>query len=138
MDRQQKVRGCLNGVFYGDGFGALSGGVSAKTVSGEIVLIDEEDREVARSAFVKLTARQGSTFTLFNVMIGINFHWERAEDQTFQGNLVLKPREDGTIDGNERNPSGRLSAKCNFFRDEPSCPAGIPEGPRNTFTELAS
>ena len=97
MDRQQKVRGCLNGVFYGNGFGALSGGVSAKTVSGEIVLIDEEDREVARSSFIKLTARKGSTFTLYNVMIGINFHWQREEDQTFQGNLVLKIRKDGTV-----------------------------------------
>jgi SpoIID/LytB domain protein len=31
------------------------------------------------------------------VVIGINFHWERAEDQTFQGDLILKQREDGTI-----------------------------------------
>ncbi|MBA4391104.1 MAG: amidase [Syntrophus sp. (in: bacteria)] len=97
MDWQQEVTGCLNGAFYGDGFGPLSGKFSAKTASGMIVLTDEQAREIARSAFVKLTAREGSTFTLFNVMIGISFHWERIEDQTFQGNLILKPREDGTM-----------------------------------------
>ena len=47
--------------------------------------------------FIKLTSHEDSTFTLFNVTIGISFHWERAEDQTFQGNLILKQREDGTI-----------------------------------------
>lgn len=97
IDRQQEIRGCLNGAFYGDGFGSLSGRFSAKRASGMIVLIDEEDRVVVRSAFVKLAAHKGSTFTLFNVMIGISFHWERKEDQTFQGNLILKPREDGTV-----------------------------------------
>ncbi|MBA4418928.1 MAG: amidase [Syntrophus sp. (in: bacteria)] len=44
-----------------------------------------------------LTAGKDSTFTLFNVIIGISFHWERREDQTFQGNLILAEREDGTI-----------------------------------------
>ena len=28
-------------------------------------------------------------FTLHNVIIGINFHWERKEDQTFKGNLEI-------------------------------------------------
>ncbi len=97
MDRQREVRGCLNGTFYGDGFGDLSGRFSAKTASGMIVLNDEEEHEIVRSAFIKLRARKDSTFTLFNVLIGINFHWEREEDQTFQGSLVLKSREDGTI-----------------------------------------
>lgn len=97
IDRQREIRGCLNGDYNGNGFGALSGRFSAKTISGMIVLIDEEDCEVVCSDYITLTARKGSTFTLFNVTIGISFHWERAEDQTFQGNLVLKLREDGTM-----------------------------------------
>lgn len=31
--------------------------------------------------------REGSAFELFNVTIGINFHWERTEIQKFEGNL---------------------------------------------------
>ena len=30
---------------------------------------------------------QGSTFSLHNVVIGINFHWQRAETQVFSGSL---------------------------------------------------
>jgi SpoIID/LytB domain protein len=37
------------------------------------------------------------TFTLRGVTIGINFHWERKEDQTFEGGLRLLPNTDGTI-----------------------------------------
>ena len=29
----------------------------------------------------------GCRFTLHNVIIGINFHWERAQKQTFEGEL---------------------------------------------------
>ena len=32
----------------------------------------------------------GNTFTIDNVMIGIGFHWQRLEKQTFEGNLTLK------------------------------------------------
>lgn len=31
-----------------------------------------------------------NTFSIENVMIGIGFHWERREKQTFEGNLTLK------------------------------------------------
>ena len=38
-------------------------------------------------AFVPI--RQGASFTLEDVTIGVNFHWERQEEQTFQGTLRL-------------------------------------------------
>ncbi len=38
----------------------------------------------------------GGTFTLHGVTIGIGFHWERKEDQTFSGSLMLIP-ENGLI-----------------------------------------
>ena len=36
-----------------------------------------------------------STFTLHRVKIGINFHWEREEDQMFSGGLTVLPTEEG-------------------------------------------
>ena len=36
-------------------------------------------------------------FSLFNVTIGNRFHWERTEDLTFEGELILLLRNDGTI-----------------------------------------
>ena len=94
MDRQTEVFGQLDENFRGDGFGPVSGRFSAKTDAGMIVFFDEAHREIARSPSIRLT---GQAFTLFNVTIGSRFHWERMEDQTFQGDLILLPRKDGTI-----------------------------------------
>ena len=35
-------------------------------------------------------------FKVYDVVIGINFHWQRKEDQTFQGSLQIK-REDSRL-----------------------------------------
>ena len=97
MDRQVSVTGRLNGRFRLDESGMVSGTFKAHADSGEIVLADEQGREIARSVRVKLNTRSESTFTLFNVTIGNRFHWERTENQTFQGNLLLRARPDGTV-----------------------------------------
>jgi len=108
LDRQTEVSGRLDGNFYGDGFGPISGRFSAEADAEVILLLDEAHREIVRSPLIRLTAQEGSTlrlrqarsgqaFTIFNVTIGYHFHWERKEDQTFQGDLILRAREDGTI-----------------------------------------
>jgi SpoIID/LytB domain protein len=97
MDGQAGVSGRLNGNFHVDGSGPLSGRFSARTSGGIIVLNDEDGHDVARSRSVRLTPGSDATFTLFHVAIGIGFHWERTEDQTFHGDLVLRSRDDGTI-----------------------------------------
>jgi SpoIID/LytB domain protein len=97
IDRQAKIAGCLNGLYSGDGFGSASGIFSAQAAAGNILLTDAEGREVAGGTSIRLTATKDSTFTLFDVVIGNRFHWERTEEQVFQGNLILKLREDGTI-----------------------------------------
>ncbi len=97
MDRRAEVTGSLNGNFRGDGFGPVSGRFSAKAISGMAVLTDEAHLEIARFPSIRLTAPADSTFELFQVTIGNRFHWERMEDQTFLGNLILWPRQDGTI-----------------------------------------
>ena len=62
-----------------------------------IILTDENLHEIAYPPWIRLVAQRGSTFTLFAVTIGNRFHWERNEDQTFEGNLILKLRGDGMI-----------------------------------------
>ena len=48
MDRRAEVTGSLNGNFRGDGFGPVSGGFSAKAISGMAVLTNEAHLEIAR------------------------------------------------------------------------------------------
>lgn len=97
IDRQTEVAGHLHGGFLGEKFGSLTGRFSAETKEGTIVLFNEAGLQVCRSPSIRLTALEHSTFKLFNVTIGSRFHWERKEDQTFQGDLILRSREDGTI-----------------------------------------
>jgi len=97
MDRQTEISGRLDGNFRGDEFGPVSGRFSAKATAGMIVLTGEAHHEICRSPLIRLTGLKDSTFKLFNVTIGSRFHWERKEDQTFQGNLILQARNDGTI-----------------------------------------
>ena len=96
MDHMTEVTGRMEGNFYGDGFGPMSGRFSAKATSGMVVLTDEHSHEISRAPLIRLTAHKDSTFSLFHVIVGKRFHWERREDQTFQGDLILLPREDGT------------------------------------------
>ncbi len=97
MDRQTEVFGRLHGDFRGEGFGPLSGPFSAKADLTMIALFDSADHEIARFPSIRLIGRDESTFSLFNITIGSRFHWERKEDQTFKGNLILRLDKEGTI-----------------------------------------
>jgi SpoIID/LytB domain protein len=97
MDRRPEVTGFLDGNFQVDLSGPISGRFSASADSGVIVLSNEAGRKIQGSPSVRLTAQGKSTFSLFNVTIGNRFHWERREDQTFHGDLILQARTDGPI-----------------------------------------
>jgi len=97
MDREREVSGCLNGVFLGDGFGPFSGPFTARAAGGIVELTDSAGMNAARLPLIRLEAETGSTFTLSSVTVGNRFHWERKEDQTFAGDLVLRPHGDGTL-----------------------------------------
>ncbi|MBM2841432.1 MAG: sporulation related protein [Bacteroidetes bacterium] len=61
---------------------------------GSVVLADGRGDIIARAG--EISCNGNSSFTLHEVAIGINFHWERKESQTFQGSLVLQLRDDNT------------------------------------------
>lgn len=96
-DMQPRVTGRLNGNFLIEGAGLLSGPFHASADNTGILLFDEGNRLVSRSPTVRLVAQEGSTFRISDVTIGIRFHWERKEDQVFQGNLILVARGADTI-----------------------------------------
>ena len=86
----REIRFCLNDS-YTDGRSSFEGEMSISAVQGRLswngVLIDS------------LTLKpndHGATFTLHDVTIGIGFHWERKEEQTFPGQLKFII-EDGLV-----------------------------------------
>ena len=94
IDRRNKVSGRFNRPFTCDGL-VLNGEFHATVENGTIILQTEEGE--IRGTAIHCSHDEGSTFTLRNVIIGIKFHWEREEDQTFEGDLVLVARDDATM-----------------------------------------
>ena len=97
MDFQHEVRGRLNGSFACGESGPVTGEFGAETADGMVVLTRNGGGECVRAPLVRLVAGEGATFTLFHVTIGNQFHWERREDQTFQGDLALVARPEGGL-----------------------------------------
>lgn len=77
------IKFCLNDS-YTDGRSSFEGEMSISVVGGRLswngILID---------SLTLKPNEHGSTFTLHDVTIGIGFHWERKEEQTFSGQLYF-------------------------------------------------
>jgi stage II sporulation protein D len=95
-DRYREVRGRMNGIYRPNG-ASLTGGFIARPEGGNLVLGDEFGREILRATEIRLVAAREATFTLHDVTIGVTFHWERKEEQTFPGDLILLAAGEGKL-----------------------------------------
>lgn len=73
----------LSGAYLNDGV-KVEGAQTAIVKDGKIIW-NEDSYE--RLSFIPDDSCENCHFTLKNVTIGVNFHWERLEDQTFAGQL---------------------------------------------------
>jgi len=94
---ERQSRGRLNGRFTLANQPLVSGEFIARPHEGRLQLCGADGRELAVGAEIRLAPEADATFTLRDVTIGLNFHWERKEDETFAGGLRLLANEDGTI-----------------------------------------
>ena len=74
----------------------LSGRFTALTRDGKLLLRSDNETVEAGSEITLTPSSYGScSFTLHAVTIGVDFHWQRNEDQTFMGMLkFITPREE--------------------------------------------
>src|ERR1035437_3045190 len=96
-EHETETRGVLNGRFVLPDKTALIEEFCVRPSRDRLVLMGKDGRELARGLEIRLEPEGNATFTLRGVTIGINFHWERKEDQTFEGGLALVLSPDGTI-----------------------------------------
>ena len=75
----------LHGSYSVDGEAVAAGRYSAAYSNGKV---QWQGKEYVHVLFQPGNEREDS-FTLIGVTIGVNFHWERKEDQTFRGALDL-------------------------------------------------
>ncbi len=95
-DRRQ-VRGRFNGPFRLENGQSVDGAFSAHAEGGRVTVADSRGRAFAGPGMLRFVHGEASTFTLADVRIGIRFHWEREQEQTFQGDLALMAREGGNM-----------------------------------------
>jgi peptidoglycan hydrolase-like amidase len=86
----KKIHGMCKGEFVLADKRIFSGAFSAVVDGNAVVLYDGQQNEILRSPEIFLCARPGATFLLNDVVIGIQFHWQRSENQEFEGNLRLR------------------------------------------------
>jgi SpoIID/LytB domain protein len=87
----------LHGLFDVGGKAAASGEVRVDPGEGGPLLRNVEGKELARGSEIACRSTQNAPFLLRDVVIGVRFHWERKEDQVFQGNLLIRQRSDGSL-----------------------------------------
>lgn len=97
IEVQRKINGWFNGPYLINHQYVHEGGFAARTGEGCVILFDDTGNERIRDKEVHCLPLNGSTFTLFDVTVGIQFHWERKEEQTFQGALHLVLGESNTL-----------------------------------------
>ena len=81
----QKINFTLYDSFLHEKEELAKGDYSAKISEGKI----DFNGNLHSEGIIEATDIQSSSFELKDVVIGINFHWERKEDQQFKGHLKL-------------------------------------------------
>lgn len=97
LEHRDVVRGVFGRNFACNGKELPRGEFNAHVDSGEILLNDAAGRSLARGKEIVCTPTGPAQFSLHAVTIGIQFHWERSEDETFSGTLILIAGNDGKI-----------------------------------------
>ena len=97
LQNYNEVHIALKGRFsLADGC-AIEGQFTVRTDKGLVGLIDSSGTERFRQKEILLSAAEQSSFTVFDVKIGIDFHWQRSQEQSFCGNLFLSASSDSSF-----------------------------------------
>jgi SpoIID/LytB domain protein len=92
-----QARGVLIGLCSVNGKAPMQSEFQIEAASDQLLMRDMAGKEIATGKEISCVPVAGGTFTLREVTIGVKFHWERQEDQTFEGTLRFLRRADGTI-----------------------------------------
>jgi SpoIID/LytB domain protein len=97
LQNYQEARLNLKGSFLLWGKRAISGQIIVRVRNGEVVLGDQFGVEMASGKTISLSAQNSAIFTVSDVKIGIDFHWQRSQEQSFCGDLILSAVSDSSF-----------------------------------------
>ena len=87
----------LNGRFLLPDGRVIDGQFTVRADQWLVGLIDSSGKKILRQKEILLSATEGASFTVFDVKIGIDFHWQRNQEQSFRGNLFLSAGSDSSF-----------------------------------------
>lgn len=99
LQHTPKARLKLCGSFLLPDGRALSGDCLTRAAGGEIILTDTAGGIIVQAKEILLSpaASPETFFTVGNITIGIDFHWQRQQEQSFRGALLLTACSDDTL-----------------------------------------
>ncbi|MCU0453107.1 MAG: SpoIID/LytB domain-containing protein [Bacteroidetes bacterium] len=97
MERISRVQGLFKKPYAGPNGAPELGEFVAEAVARGVRVLRPDGTLIAEGPDLTMTASEGASFVLRNVTIGINFHWERKEDQEFAGSLRFIAHRDSSL-----------------------------------------
>ncbi len=90
LQNTEETRIKLEGHFFLSQHGTISGELSARCENGRVVLANPDGEVIRRKEITLFPSDPTKTyFTVKNIQIGIDFHWQRVQEQSFRGGLLL-------------------------------------------------
>jgi stage II sporulation protein D len=97
LQNYNEARINFNGRFRLPDGRQIAGHLNIQTKKGRVLLLNSLGKEIVKQKKLLLIAQKGASFTLFDVKIGIDFHWQRSQQQTFCGDIILSASLTGTF-----------------------------------------
>ena len=97
LQNYKEARLNLKGSFILSDEQKISGHIIVRVRQGEVALGDPSGRVIASGKTIMLSAHNEAAFTVSDVKIGIDFHWQRSQEQSFRGNIFLSAASDSSF-----------------------------------------
>ena len=97
LQNYKEARIALSGRFFLSDGRALEGLFTVGADGGYVLLADPSGKEIIRQKEILLAPEGRASFTVSDVNIGIDFHWQRSQEQSFRGNLFLSACSDSSF-----------------------------------------
>ena len=97
LQNYKEARVALNGQFILPDGRKLDGRFGVYVDRGQAVLKDYVGKEIYRQREILLMPEIDSFFTVSDVKIGIDFHWQRTQEQSFRGRLLFSAVSESSL-----------------------------------------
>ncbi|MFH1078656.1 MAG: SpoIID/LytB domain-containing protein [Pseudomonadota bacterium] len=97
MEEVRGLTGRFNGPFRLPDGRIFTGPFAVQAGKDGMIFTDCTGAQIDRQAEMCFTPREGAPFSLDDVTIGVRFHWERKQQQTFRGDLLLMDNSGRTL-----------------------------------------